>query len=220
MSQRRWKIPDLLTTVVENQKQFATTGTIGGVPYEYVYLPLTDHDQNRTLGILRVAMSTEEISKAQRGNIIYTIALAALVALLGIYASIRASQRIVHPMTAVMEGMKEAAYGRLRDAKQVKAYGELKELHEHYNLMIHNVRGLLETAAATAAEVASLTEQLHHGTQETAYAAEQITATIDNVASGSEQQNISLIAAQRDWHRRSARCAISKVERTNWHTSL
>jgi len=184
--------PELLATVLEQQQEFYEDAEIDGVAYQYVYLPLTDYDNNHTLGVLRVAMSKELIVKAQQQNIIYSVLLAAVVALVCLVVAFSASRMVVRPLQAVMSGLKDAAQGRLREAEKVNVFGELKELHEHYNGMINNVRGLLQTATTTAAEVASLSEQLHTGTREATYAAEQINQTIESVATGSEQQNISL----------------------------
>lgn len=184
--------PALLAAVMDEQTEFQTEGEIGGVAYDYVYLPLTDYDRNYTLGVLRVAKSKELITQAQQQNIIISVVLAVVVALLCLVVAFSASRMVVRPMQVVMTGLKDAAQGRLREAEKVKVFGELKELHEHYNGMIHNVRGLLQTATTTAAQVASLSEQLHSGTREAAYAAEQINQTIESVAGGSEQQNISL----------------------------
>ncbi|MCX7569147.1 methyl-accepting chemotaxis protein [Tumebacillus sp. DT12] len=184
--------PEMVDTLFEQQDPMKKEGEIEGVPYELLYLPLTDFDKNKTLGVLRVAISQEEMVAAQKETMLYSVVLSVLVIALALVVAVRSSNRIVRPMQAVMEGMRDAADGRLRDIEPVKSSGELKELQEYYGTMVHNVRGLLQKAEETATLVADYTHELHRGTQEATAAAEQVTAAIEEVAKGSEHQNDSL----------------------------
>lgn len=182
----------LLDSVIVDQKSYPATGSVNGVPYDFVYVPLTDYDKNQTLAVVRVSLSREAIVSAQYKVITYSLAIALLAGLCALLFAVRTSNRIVRPMNAVMEGLSEAANGRLRRARAVKASGELKLLLAHYDLMIHNIRELMLVAGRSAAQASELSEQIHSGTQEATAAADQVTRTIDEVAAGSERQNESL----------------------------
>ncbi|MBL0387537.1 hypothetical protein JJB07_12900 [Tumebacillus sp. ITR2] len=182
----------LLASVIDKQQAFQTTGDVNGAPFDFVYVPLTDYDKNVTLAVMRVSMSREAIVSAQHKILTYSIALAVLTILLSVFIAVRSSNRIVRPMTAVMDGLSEAANGRLRQVKKVKASGELQQLLSHYDLMIRNIRDLMMVAGQSAAQASELSEQIHSGTQEATAAAEQVTRSVDEVASGSERQNQSL----------------------------
>ncbi|KEO82370.1 methyl-accepting chemotaxis protein [Tumebacillus flagellatus] len=188
----------LLSTVIDGQKMYKTQGDVNGTPYDFVYVPLTDYDKNHTLAVMRVSMSREAIVSAQQKIITYSVALAVLTVLLAIFVAVRSSNRIVRPMTAVMEGLSEAAGGVLRRVKPVKASGELQQLLAHYDSMIRNIRDLMLIAGQSAAQASELSEQIHSGTQEATAAAEQVNRSVDEVASGSERQNDSLQRANEE----------------------
>jgi methyl-accepting chemotaxis protein len=95
-------------------------------------------------------------------------------------------------MVAVMKGLHDASNGRLREIERIKASGELKQLQDYYNVMITNIRGLLQTATGTAAQVADLSQHLYRGAQEATQAAEQVSSAIEDVARGTESQNDAL----------------------------
>ncbi|MGZ4112797.1 MAG: methyl-accepting chemotaxis protein, partial [Tumebacillaceae bacterium] len=184
--------PNVLSSVIKNEQIYTTQGTISGTNYDFIYVPLTDYDKIKTLGVMRIAVSRAAIDKATRGNLMYSIGLAVLVILLAILIAFRFSNRIVRTLNTVMKGLQEAANGRLREAEPVKATGELKLLRDYYDTMIQNIRHLLHTAAETATQVTSLSENLFRGTQELASASEQVSHSIEEVAVGTEKQNDSL----------------------------
>ncbi|WP_132943740.1 methyl-accepting chemotaxis protein [Tumebacillus sp. BK434] len=182
----------LIESVMNQQQPYRTQGEVNGVPYDLVYLPLTDYDNFKTLGVLRIAKSREAIVAAQQESALDTLGLGLIVIVLAILTAIFSTNSIVRPMTAVRNGLQRAAGGHLTPADKVKASGELKQLHDHYNGMIQNIGELLATAKATAARVAGLTESLSQGSEEASAAAGQVTQAIDAVATGSDAQNDAL----------------------------
>jgi methyl-accepting chemotaxis protein len=184
--------PEMVETLFDLQKSWKEEREIGGVPYDLIYIPLTDYDQNVTLGVMRLAISRAEIVAVKREILLYTIALGGLVILCAGFVAVRSSNHIVRPLQAVMEGLRDAADGRLREIQSVRSTGELKALQEHYETMVHNIRALLQTADQIAGEVAKWSAQIYRGTQEASSAAAQVSAAIEEVARGSEQQNDAL----------------------------
>jgi methyl-accepting chemotaxis protein len=187
--------PVLVEATFEKQQEYMTEGEVGGVPYDFIYIPLTDYDKNNTLGVLRVAVSRELIASSTQHLLLYNGGLGLLVILVAIWVSIRSTNSIIRPMTAVMRRLQEAANGRLREAEPVKAKGELLDLLRHYDTMVQNIRTLLLKAGETSEQVSALSVQLHRGSQEATAASEQITRSVEEVAYGSEQQNDALLRA-------------------------
>lgn len=182
----------LIDTVLNHQQMYRTQGEVNGVPYDFLYVPLTDYDQFKTLGVLRIAKSREAIVAVQLENQLYSIGLALVVILLAVLIASFSTNSIVRPMTVVMNGLRRASDGHLTLAEPVRATGELSQLREHYNLMIKNIGDLLTIAKGTASRVAGLTESLSQGTEEASAAADQVTQSVDAVAMGSDSQNDAL----------------------------
>ncbi|WP_157722110.1 methyl-accepting chemotaxis protein [Tumebacillus avium] len=182
----------LIESVINQQQVYRTQGEVNGVPYDFLYVPLTDYDKFKTLGVLRIAKSRAAIAAVERESLLYTLGLALVVIVLAVLVATFSTRSIVRPMTAVMKGLQRASGGHLTSAAPVKTSGELQQLHDHYNSMIQNVGELLATAKATASRVAGLTESLSQGSEEASAAAEQVTQAIDAVATGSDAQNDAL----------------------------
>ncbi|MFD2168895.1 methyl-accepting chemotaxis protein [Tumebacillus lipolyticus] len=184
--------PTLLDAVIEQKQSYSSEGELNGVPYSFLYIPLTDFDNAKTLGVLRIAESRETLVAAEEESQFYQLLIWILVMVVCVLIAIWTTRSIMRPITSVMDGLKRASGGQLTKAKPVKASGELKMLYEHYNTMILSVSDLLAMAKETAGKVADLTETLSRGAQETSVAAEQVTQAIDAVAVGSDSQNDSL----------------------------
>ncbi|MBL0387536.1 cache domain-containing protein [Tumebacillus sp. ITR2] len=184
--------PDIVSVVYDQQSLYRTTNTVKGLSYDFIYVPLTDYDHNNTLGVVRIGISREEILASERNLMYDSVGLALLVILLALLVGTKNSNSIVRPMVAVMEGLQEASNGRLREIQPIKSAGELKQLQDFYNVMIANIRGLLQKAAGTATQVADLSEHLYVGAQEATQAAGQVSAAIEDVARGTESQNDAL----------------------------
>ena len=182
----------LIGDLYDGMRNYRTQGKIDGEVFDLIYLPITDFEKTKTLGVVRIAMSRELYVQAGSNMTKNILLLATLVILIGIFVSFRMANRVVRPVTRVMEGLQEAAQGRLRNMEQVRASGELLQLQQHYNTMVQNVRELLQTALNTASEVASLTNELNRGAQEASTTATTVAHSIEEVARGSEQQNDSL----------------------------
>ncbi|MGB8953821.1 MAG: methyl-accepting chemotaxis protein, partial [Tumebacillaceae bacterium] len=187
------KLPDALAAdLFDGKRPARTEGQLGGMQYDMIYVPIMDYDKTTTLGVVRIAISQELFLQAGSSMKKNLLLLVALVVLIGIVVSIRSANRVVRPVTRVMEGLEEAAQGRLRNVEPVRASGELLQLQQHYNTMAQNVRELLQTALNTASQVALLSNELNRGAQEASTAATTVARSIEEVARGSEQQNDSL----------------------------
>jgi len=182
----------LLDKVIEHHEPMYEEGEQNGIPYNHVYVALTDYDKNRTLAVMRVSLSREAIASAEQQILLYSSVLALGVILLALVIATRSTRKILGPMMTVMQGLRAAADGRLQEVDGGTAKGELKELCDDYNMMTRNIKGLLTTATETSHHVAELAEALYHGTQEVSQASDQLCAALTEVAAGSDRQTAAL----------------------------
>ena len=187
------QLPDALVGDLYDKRHDARSqGKIGSQAFDLIYLPITDYQKTKTLGVVRIALSRDLFVQANSSLTKNHMLLAALAILLAVLVSFRMANRVVRPITRVMEGLKEAAQGRLQSVEPIRASGELLQLQQHYNTMVQNIRELLQTALNTASQVTSLAHDLNRGAQEASTTANTVAHSIEEVARGSEQQNDSL----------------------------
>ena len=122
-------------------------------------------------------------------NRIIGIIFSSLLTVAGIFIAIVTASVIAKPVTIVANRMQELAGGNLRlEPLPVKSQDEIgtlivsaNELNGKLNEMIHSIRTVSETVAASSEELAQSANEVQAGT-------EQITVTMQELASGTETQ--------------------------------
>jgi methyl-accepting chemotaxis protein len=123
-------------------------------------------------------------SQITRGILVILIALAAVVGL-----AIRLSRYIAEPIQAVAHGAQEVAQGNLTIEKiKVTSKDELGQLAGAFNLMTENLAELVRQVSTSSAQVASSSQELTAGAEQSAQASNEVAAAITDVAQGTERQ--------------------------------
>ncbi|WP_249899689.1 methyl-accepting chemotaxis protein [Paenibacillus sp. PK3_47] len=120
-------------------------------------------------------------------NFILLISISAII--FGLVVAVVISLIISNPVKAVAKAAKEIAAGNLAvEDIHVKNKDEIGELAASFNQMAGNLRDLISQASLTAEHVASSAEELMAGAVETNTVTEQVVASIQEVATGTEVQ--------------------------------
>ena len=115
---------------------------------------------------------------------------------IGLLIAFVVSRMITKPLEIVNQGMKEVAEGNLTiDPIEVKTKDEIADLAKSFNIMGTNLANLIRKVQVASAMVASSSQQLLAGSEQTSRATEQITEAIQGIASGSENQVGSVVSA-------------------------
>ena len=132
-----------------------------------------------------------QLVESTRRMIVTSSAAAILIALT--FGMILAA-RISRPLAIVSRQLKDIAEGEGDLTRQIviKSKGEFGELAASFNLMVHKLRDLIQQVGAHAEQFASHSDQLNVNATETGEASQRIASTVQDVASGSEKQHLSV----------------------------
>lgn len=146
---------------------------------------------NKPVGVLYIdqkqTTSTDVLSKLTTVSIIIGSILIIILALL----SWLVYRRILTPIQQLMTVSDSVSKGMLTkkvDENISNRKDELGKLGSSINIMLHNFRTLIKEVTDSIEHVASASEQLSASSEETTTATHQISAVIQEVASGSETQ--------------------------------
>jgi methyl-accepting chemotaxis protein len=113
----------------------------------------------------------------------------ALFVLIGIVFVSLASRRITNPILAIAENVNRVAEGDLTVEKVfVKSKDEVGQLAQDVNVMVANLRTLIQQVGSSSDHVAATSEELSASALQTSKATEQIATSIQEVATGTENQ--------------------------------
>ena len=146
---------------------------------------------NKPVGVLYIDQkqmtSSEVLSKLKMVSLIIGGILIIILALLTWLVNRRILTPIQHLMT-VSEDVSKGILTKKVDDNISNRKDELGKLGSSINVMLDNFRTLIKEVIDSIEHVASASEQLSASSEETTNAAHQITAVIQEVASGSETQ--------------------------------
>ena len=146
---------------------------------------------NKPVGVLYIDQkqmtSSEVLSKLKMVSLIIGGILIIILALLTWLVNRRILTPIQHLMT-ISEDVSKGILTKKVDDNISNRKDELGKLGSSINVMLSNFRTLIKEVIDSIEHVASASEQLSASSEETTNAAHQITAVIQEVASGSEAQ--------------------------------
>lgn len=147
-----------------------------------------------TSGWKIVAIIDESEIAEQVNDIRWKIFMTYIVTLLLILLAVHyISSRIVRPIKVLLKMTNQVASGDLRVTNlAVTSRDEVGQLAKSFNLMAASLRSLIQQVQNDALQVASLSEELTAGAEQSAEAAQQVARVINDVAQGAEKQVIAV----------------------------
>lgn len=132
---------------------------------------------------------TSDFNKPAESLLYQVLIVTAVFILLGMVFVSFASGRISKPIVAIAQNVNRVAEGDLTVEKiQVKSNDEVGQLAQDVNVMVANLRTLIQQVGNSSDHVAATSEQLSASAQQTSQATEQIATVIQDVAQGTESQ--------------------------------
>ncbi|OPJ60195.1 methyl-accepting chemotaxis protein [Clostridium oryzae] len=113
---------------------------------------------------------------------------AAILILLAVVLVYFISNVITRPIVNMMKLMNRASKGDMTVYSDYKSKNELGQLSESFNLMITNIKALLNDISKTMNSVFSSSETLSASTEETAASVDEVAKSISQVAEGASSQ--------------------------------
>lgn len=141
-------------------------------------------DIEKNVQIKEQAYNQQMLGNMTRGLLVILLGLGAVVAI-----AVVISRRISRPILAVAVGAKEVAEGNLTVEKiKVTSKDEIGQLSQAFNLMTENLAQLVKHVAIASEQVASSSQELTAGAEQSAQASNEVAAAITDVAQGTERQ--------------------------------
>lgn len=142
----------------------------------------------------KIMTDTKELESSQKISTLVLIGVIALTIMIGIINSLFIIRSINKPVQNMKERLNEIAHGEsdLTQMIEVKSKDEIGEMASSFNLMISNLRNLIQRVAENANKVAASAEDLTKSTEQTTKATELIASTVQEVAVGTDKQVRSL----------------------------
>lgn len=135
----------------------------------------------------QVLTSGQELIQEGKGLGVFAITLSTISIILGIGIALFIATSIVKPIRNVVQRMRLISEGDLTGEElTTKSNDEIKQLTTSTNMMVKNLKGLVNTVNDASQQVVASSEQLTASSLETTKATEEIVKVIDVVAQGSE----------------------------------
>ena len=116
-----------------------------------------------------------------------------------IFALLRFASTITEATARLMNHVDALAKGDLAQPDlPVTSQDELGQLAANFNVMMKNIRGVIQQVASTAEQLAAASQQLTAGAHQMAESATEIAGTVSEVANGTDQQLESLAGAKKN----------------------
>ena len=179
----------VIDNVINQGKNFVGEALVMGKEHYAAYMPLKDAT-GKTLGMLFVGVSIEEMNDMLRGLILTSTALAIVVIVL-ICAVV--SKFFIGKMTgrleSVVESMKKISDGDLRIPDlNIKTNDEIEHLSDGVNNMKAHLKNLLTRIAQCSERVAASSEELTAGAQQTNDSITVVAQNMDVLTHGTIEQ--------------------------------
>ncbi len=152
-------------------------------------------ENTRTKALELVKYNTENAERVSSdGDILYDSSkyILTIVIFVAILLSIIMSGYIIYTMTKAIKELirisKKISNGVLSEKATIKSNDEFGQLANTFNLMIENLKILILGIDKDSQQVSALSEELTSSAEENASASEQISATIQDIAQGSNIQ--------------------------------
>ncbi len=141
-------------------------------------------DIEKNVLIKEQAYNQQMLGNMTKGLLVILLGLGAVVAI-----AVVISRRISRPILAVAVGAKEVAEGNLTINKvKITSKDEIGQLSQAFNLMTENLAQLVKHVASASEQVASSSQELTAGAEQSAQASNEVAAAITDVAQGTERQ--------------------------------
>lgn len=167
--------------------------------YLSAFVPIRD-SSGQVIGILGVDTGADRVneirSRVLKEKLPLMAGVTALLILLAAVVVFFVSRSISKPILEIAEQTRKVGAGDLSVEVPVRSHDEIGELAQHFNLMIGNLRELLQDVNRTTGELASASQQLSTGTWESEQAVQHVALTLEKVAEGADLQRDSVDQTQ------------------------
>ncbi|WCN36549.1 methyl-accepting chemotaxis protein [Aneurinibacillus uraniidurans] len=191
--------PDLLALMKTSfeQKKIQATDVYGDQygQYKTGLAPIVD-ENNNVIALYVVDYNVAEVNQKawkEASTILYMMLFFIIVSGLLIYFIIR---RMMAPIQSLSEKAHMIAEGNLNiEIEEIKSNDEIGELGKSFYAMLKNLRGIIHNVTDVSSRISHLSTRLSSEIKNTVQENQQVSAAIQEIASGTEMQVGSIMAS-------------------------
>lgn len=173
--------------VLTEQKEYFGEANVAGHTYVSAYTPLFNK-AGEVIGIYYVGAPQHIIDQTITSFMKIFIVVLIIAIILSVLLSIWYTRRLKKRLNALSTALDNAKNGDFTTEIIDLAGDELSDVSASYNEMRINLQSMIQQVADTSNQVASSSQELIAGAEQTSKATEQITYAIQEVANGAEHQ--------------------------------
>ncbi|WLR52103.1 methyl-accepting chemotaxis protein [Bacillus tianshenii] len=174
-------------TVIEQGKVFQGEADVVGHTYQTAYMPIRDAN-DEVIGIWYVGASQDLIQETV-STVLWRFSIGLVIVIsLALAVSFWFTQRIRLRLQTLTTALKKAGEGDFTYSEEDHSKDEIVMLVRSYNGMKHNLMSLIRNAQTISEQVASSSAEWKESAQQTLVASDQISHSIQELASGTDEQ--------------------------------
>ncbi|TFE00631.1 methyl-accepting chemotaxis protein [Jeotgalibacillus salarius] len=181
--------------VLENNQTYYGEANAAGNIYQSAYMPIVNA-AGETIGIYYVGAPQELIDATISTFLITLAAVVAVILVIVLMIVYLFTRRLKKRLVTVGGAIKMAGEGDFTQEVTDTGKDELTDLAESYNKMRSNLADMVLEVSQISEQVAAASEELNASSEETSMATEVISHTIQEVATGAEDQSDSVSRAE------------------------
>ncbi|TCK98714.1 methyl-accepting chemotaxis protein [Natranaerovirga hydrolytica] len=132
--------------------------------------------------------ATSRIENLQNRIMLIIFAVLSVSVILAVALSLMIAKIITKPIKNMLVAVEKVSNGDLSEKVEVKTNDEIGKLSHSINIMIDNLRSLIQSVKESSNQVLTASEQMSDTSQENSAASEEIARTIEEIAGSANEQ--------------------------------
>ncbi|MBU2660416.1 methyl-accepting chemotaxis protein TlpC [Bacillus cabrialesii] len=178
---------EVTDAVLKNGKRFYGQADVAGSSYQTAYMPLKDKNGD-IIGMLYTGANQSILTSLTQSLFTQFAIVLVIVIIVSVILVLLFTRRINKRLNALKCAFESAGNGDMTIEVSDKSGDELSELSVYYNKMRIKLNDTIQTVQQSALQLASASQQLSAGAEETNQASAKITEAVQQIANGAQHQ--------------------------------
>ncbi|UOF91433.1 methyl-accepting chemotaxis protein [Fodinisporobacter ferrooxydans] len=179
--------PEVVQAVLRQGRSYISQATIAGHIYQTAYEPIKD-GQEKIIGMWFVGVPVSNLVAQENALRNESFAIGGLLLLVALLAGWILTRRMVKPLKRLVGNAERIGAGDFTKLEEIRTKDEIGKLGSAFNEMVLSLKTLISEISGVSDQVAASSEELAAIAEENSKTAIQVTATIQETASGAERQ--------------------------------
>jgi methyl-accepting chemotaxis protein len=158
--------------------------------------PIID-ESGKVIAVFAIDMDSSIVHQGQMDVLLWCGLALAITLFVTFVIQFIVMRRVLMPIKEIFQAINEVSEGKLNVILEIKSKDELGQLSNRFNLMVEQLRNIIEKVQIGSEKVAVSAKELTVSVEQNTKAVDQITISIQHIASGTQTQEQSASEAAR-----------------------